>query len=88
MADVSKITLFLDQLLEDTTVPKNVRGALARAKEKLLHPDADESGVSAAIYTLDEISNDINLPMHARTMIWNILSELELLKNEEINQQA
>lgn len=84
MTDVTKITAFLDSLLEDTTVPKNVRGAIARAKDKLLHPDAGESGISGAIYTLDEISNDINLPMHARTMLWNILSELELLKNEEI----
>ncbi len=88
MTSIEQISAFLDQLLEDTSVPKNVRAAIGRAKEKLLNSVDDGTGVSAAIYSLDEVSNDINLPMHARTMIWNILSELELLKNEEINNNG
>ncbi|MBI3588245.1 UPF0147 family protein [Candidatus Micrarchaeota archaeon] len=79
MADLSKIGSFLDGLLEDTSVPKNVRAAIGRAKERLANPDPNEA-VAGAIYSLDEVSNDINLPMHARTMIWNILSELEAIK--------
>ncbi|MBI2446174.1 UPF0147 family protein [Candidatus Micrarchaeota archaeon] len=27
-------------------------------------------------------TNVINLPMHARTLVWNLLSELEALKNK------
>ena len=36
--------------------------------------------VSSVQYLLDEISNDRNLPMHARTIIWNIASDLETIK--------
>lgn len=80
MSDLPKIISFLDRILEDTSVPKNVRTAVANAKERL-QKDSGEAGVASAIYALDEVSNDINLPMHARTMIWNILSELEAMKS-------
>ncbi len=79
MSDLSKIVSFLEQLLDDTSVPKNVRASIAAARERLLSAEG-EADVASAIYSLDEISNDINLPMHARTIIWNILSELESIK--------
>ena len=79
MADSNKIVSFLDQLLGDTSIPKNVRFAIANARDRLTK-EGEEAGVASAIYALDEVSNDINLPMHARTMIWNILSELEAMK--------
>ena len=79
MTDPIKIVSFLDQLLGDTSIPKNVRMAIANAKGRLQKDGAD-AGVAAAIYALDEVSNDINLPMHARTIIWNVLSELEAMK--------
>ena len=82
MDQFAQISEFLDQLLADTSVPRNVRAAIARAKEKLAAKEPDNMRVSGAIYALDEVSNDINLPMHGRTMIWNILSELEAMKNE------
>lgn len=84
MEDFTPIVEFLDQLLADTSVPRNVRAAIAKAKEKLQAPNEPENvRVSGAIYALDEVSNDINLPMHGRTMIWNILSELEAMKSAE-----
>ena len=36
--------------------------------------------VSEVIARLDEISNDPNIPVHARTLIWEILSKLEAVK--------
>ena len=42
------------------------------------------AAMSSAVYDLDAVSNDINMPAHARTLIWNILSELEALKEEEL----
>ncbi|MGL6298455.1 MAG: UPF0147 family protein, partial [Methanobacteriaceae archaeon] len=36
---------------------------------------------STVISMLDEISNDPNIPIHARTLIWEILSKLESIKN-------
>lgn len=80
MSETAKIVSFLDQLLGDTSIPKNVRSAIASAKDRL-DKDGGEAGIAAAIYALDEVSNDINLPMHARTKIWNVLSELEAMKS-------
>jgi uncharacterized protein (UPF0147 family) len=79
--EVEKICMLLSTLLEDLSIPKNVRFAVQKAKEKLESSGEESVKVSAAIYLLDEISNDINLPMHGRTMIWNVLSELEASKN-------
>ena len=75
--DLAKIASSLDLLLEDNSVPRNVRAVLQRAKDKLTGSPDRNTGISSAVYALDEISGDINLPMHARTIVWNILSELE-----------
>ncbi len=83
MAELDSIISLLDSLIEDTSVPRNVRTSIARAKESLKNGDF-AAGVSGAIYALDEVSNDINLPMHGRTTIWNLLSELEALKQKKL----
>jgi len=80
MADFQKIVSLLDSLIEDTSVPRNIRAALTNAKQKLQTSEDEATAISGAIYALDEVSNDINLPMHARTIIWNLLSELESMK--------
>jgi hypothetical protein len=77
-----KIVQLLDGLIEDTSIPRNVRNSISSAKQKLTASEDKLAGLSGAIYALDEVSNDINLPMHGRTMIWNILSELEMLKEK------
>lgn len=78
--DIEKISESIDMLLEDTSIPKNVRNVIQRAKDRLSDTSDINTAISGAIYALDEISNDINMPMHARTMIWNLLSELEALE--------
>lgn len=77
---VKQINFQMDSLISDTSVPKNVRSAVTEAKEKL-NADGDYTvRISSAIYNLDSVSNDINLPPQARTTIWNILSMLESIK--------
>ena len=74
------ISQMLDALVNDTTVPKNIRKALSDAKGRL---DGDEDisvKVSAAIYLIESITEDINMPPHARTQIWAIISALESAK--------
>ncbi len=80
MVDFSQITQLLDQMIGDTSIPRNVRASIQRAKDALDKPGDESSSISTAIYALDEVVNDINIPMYARTMIWNIVSELESLK--------
>ena len=77
---IAQITARMDMLMNDTSVPKNVRTAIAEAKSKLNQKGDYTVRVSAAIYNIDGVSNDINLPPQARTMLWGILSMLEAIK--------
>ncbi len=84
MADVDEklrqILDVLDQLAEDTSVPRNIRRGAAEAKNILLKKDEDlDVRAASAISILDELANDPNIPLHGRTIIWNIISRLEAL---------
>lgn len=77
---ISQITEQMDILLNDMSVPKNVRSTVNQAREKLNNKENSVVRISSAIYNLDSVSNDINLPLQARTIIWNVLSMLESIK--------
>lgn len=78
---IKQITEVLDQLTDDTTVPKNIRKNSKDAKEILLNQkDPLDLRSASATFILDDMANDPNLPSHARTLIWNVLSELETIK--------
>lgn len=68
----------MDQLIDDTSVPRNIRRGADNAKKMLLNrDDALDVRVAGAVSILDELANDPNIPLHGRTMIWNIISGLE-----------
>ena len=77
----------LQQISSDHSVPKNIRRA---AKEAFIAisgkntPDDDPPEVRAnlAISILDEISQDPNCPLFARTKIWEVLSILETISSK------
>ncbi|MFH1199882.1 MAG: UPF0147 family protein [Candidatus Micrarchaeota archaeon] len=79
--ELEQIIQMLDVMVQDNSIPRNVRARLAEAQSKLKAGSDADVAISSAVYALDEVSNDINLPMHARTMIWTLMSELEGLKN-------
>ena len=82
-AKVQNIVSLMDPVIEDHAVPRNIRRAVFESKEKILEETDDPSvPISTAIYLLDEVANDINMPMHARADIWSIISDLEKLKEE------
>ncbi|MEE8233005.1 MAG: UPF0147 family protein [Thermoplasmata archaeon] len=71
----------LGQLAEDTSVPRNIRRGALNARELLLkEEDALDVRAASAIFILDELANDPNIPLHGRTLIWNIISQLETVK--------
>jgi hypothetical protein len=80
MIDLKPILDLLDQIINDRTVPKNIRGAAEDSKNALNSKDPLDLKVSTAIHNLDEIINDPNMPMYARTKIWNIVSMLERVR--------
>jgi len=68
----------LNAIQGDDVVPRNIRRNAERVKSIL----QEESGtlavkVASGITILDEMSNDPNLPLHTRTLIWNVASQLE-----------
>lgn len=77
---IVQITARMDMLMGDTSVPKNVRTAIGEARSKLNDKGDYTVRISSAIYNIDSVSNDINLPPQARTMLWSILSMLEAIK--------
>jgi len=77
---IKHVVELLNQLIKDTSVPRNIRRSAEEIRDLLLNEKEDiKVRASSAIYILEEISNDRNLPMHARTTVWNIASELETL---------
>ena len=78
-----QIGVLMDVILDDTGVPRNIRQTITDAKKRIMSKEGElDVSIATAIYKLDEISNDINMPFHARTDIWNAISELEKLKEE------
>ncbi|MDO8554007.1 MAG: UPF0147 family protein [Candidatus Micrarchaeota archaeon] len=78
--NIDQIAEMLSTLTEDTTIPKNIRKALSEARDRLKGSDDANIKVSAAVYLIESISEDINMPSHARTQVWAVMSMLESLK--------
>ncbi len=68
----------LDIIINDHSVPKNIRRSADKLK-KILSNEKESSSKRTAkvIYELDNIGNDHNIPIHTRTMVWGISSQLE-----------
>jgi len=68
----------LSAIIDDGTIPRNIR-RVADETRTLLQDKDKQIGLRAAeaISKIDEISNDSNMPMHARTRVWELVSNLE-----------
>ena len=70
----------LDMLNQDTSMPRNIRRGAEEAKKMLLdEKNPLDVRVASVTSLLDELANDPNIPLHGRTLIWNIISKLEEL---------
>jgi uncharacterized protein (UPF0147 family) len=77
---IENCILMLQHIMEDSSIPRNIR-RVADETRQLLANDSKELGLRAAeaISKIDEISNDPNMPVHARTRIWELVSQLETI---------
>jgi uncharacterized protein (UPF0147 family) len=81
VARLKGIVEALDELVEDPSVPRNIRRGAQSAKDELAKPRvALDVRIASAVYVLDDLANDPNLPTHGRTTIWSIISSLESFK--------
>ena len=77
---ISQVCDGLNMLNEDNSIPRNIRRGAEEIKRILLNEaDPLDVRVSTATARLDELANDPNIPLHGRTLIWNIMSRLEEL---------
>ena len=77
-AIIKQCTSVLGQIIEDGSVPRNIRRAAEEARTVLF--DTNTSPVvraASAMSILNEVGNDLNIPLHARTLVWGIASQLE-----------
>jgi len=81
--NLKSIIELLEEVENDRTVPRNVRGMVEEIIKELKN-DKEELTIriNSAISILDEISNDPNIPMYTRTQVWNIVSMLEMIQRE------
>ena len=81
--DTKNIMYILKDVLDDGAVPRNIKNTVGGVIESLENiKDKPELVLTTAIYSLDEVLNDINMPFHTRTEIMSAVSELERLKEE------
>ncbi|MES2155872.1 MAG: UPF0147 family protein [bacterium] len=77
---IQNINTSLEMLTEDTSVPRNIRRAAEQIKALLSEGDKPlDMRKAKAMSTLDDMANDPNIPLHGRTLVWNIMSQLETL---------
>ena len=68
----------LEQIEQDSSVPKNVRLKVKGAMETLMSQEVNlKLKANRALQELDDISNDLNVPSYVWPQIWNVVSLLE-----------
>ena len=74
------ILAIMNEIVGDRGVPRNIRAKLDEAISKIKTNNV--TSLSEAIYILDDISNDVNMPDHTRTDIWHLISLIETQKEK------
>jgi uncharacterized protein (UPF0147 family) len=82
MVKVKDVTATINEIMEDSALPKNIKikleeivSALKDAKGKELKLKADK-----CLHDLDDISSDVNLQPFVRTQLWSVVSMLEAVE--------
>jgi len=78
-SEILEIMEELDGILGDNTVPRNVRLKIKCAHQMLcgLETSFTAVDIDKSLQELDDISDDPNIPVYAKTQIWNVVSLLE-----------
>jgi uncharacterized protein len=78
---INRVIEKIDEALDDYSMPKRIKVILSQVREDLRgKTDQLDVVITSSIYTLDEATNDVNISMHAKTALWDIISDLEALK--------
>ena len=67
----------LDEIIEDKSVPKNIRLTCEKTKEVLTGDGDERVRIDTAIQNLDLLADNVQVPTYTRMQVWNIVSLLE-----------
>lgn len=76
---LEEVIQVLNELQEDTTLPRNVKLKLESVLRHLQGPDEVSIKVNRCLDELEEVVNDVNMQPYTRTQLWNIVTMLEKL---------
>ncbi|MCS3923802.1 UPF0147 family protein [Methanosalsum natronophilum] len=81
---INQSTQVLESIANDNSVPRNIRRS-ATDVLNILNNENEPLFMRAAtsISILEDLSNDPNIPLHTRTLIWNVASQLETIPVDE-----
>jgi len=80
---VEEIIERIEEATQEHSMPKRVRANLEEIKRELKNDEEDlVVRATSSIYKLNDITNDVNIPMHTKTALWDIAGMLERLKEE------
>jgi uncharacterized protein (UPF0147 family) len=75
-----EIVQLLEGVLNDRGVPKNVKSSIEEAISILRDRNANNVKIAETASILEEVSNDPNVSVYTRTVLWDVVSRLEALK--------
>jgi len=81
MVKVSDVMETVNEIVEDPTLPKNIKAKLEEITNCLKNANPKEIRLKAdkCINDLDDISSDVNIQPFVRTQLWSVVSMLEAL---------
>ncbi len=73
----------MDDLMSDYSIPRNVRKNIQSIRNKLATDKTSlDVRTASSVISLDELVNDPNMPSHARTVLYMVMSKLEILQKK------
>jgi len=75
-SDIELIIATLNELLEDTTLPKSVQKTIREAIE-IIQKGKDKVSLNRALSALEEAADSVNMQPEHRTALFNVVSMLE-----------
>lgn len=79
MEKLKDIIESLNEMMSDSTVPRNVKSKLQLTLNALNEDIEISLRVNKALNELDELTDDINVEAYTRTQLWNLVSMLEMI---------
>jgi len=81
-AKIRQAAMILMRIINDASIPRNIRRAATQAVRILMDKSLSTAVRAAnAVGVLDEVSQDPNMPLHARTQLWAAITILETVKD-------